>query len=218
MRQLAAACAALAVLTGCAPEAETADAEGAPPAEAGAPALTPEQTALADQIRAVTEKYKDIAVAEAEGYLRDPSNMCVTAAMVGAPPELGGMGVHYFRPDLLGIQTRETPVGGTDATIDPNLPEVLVYEPQMDGSMQLVAAEYLVFQDAWTQAGNQAPPTLAGQPFASMADDPNTPADEAHGFTPHHELHVWVHRDNPTGLFAEFNPGVTCDHAPMGQM
>lgn len=51
-----------------------------------------------------------------------------------------------------------------------------------------------------------------------MADDPNTSADEAHAFTPHYELHVWVHRDNPQGLFAEFNPGVTCDHASMGQM
>jgi hypothetical protein len=109
-------------------------------------------------------------------------------------------------------------VAGADGVIDPSLPEILVYEPAMDGTLTLVAAEYLVFQDPWTKAGNTAPPTLAGQPFFAMADDPSTPADEAHMFAPHHELHVWVHRDNPAGLFAEFNPTVTCAHHSLGQM
>jgi hypothetical protein len=214
------ACAALLVLAGCAPDAETADPEAAaaPAPAAPAPAVsapTAEQQALAAQIRTATQKYKDVKVAEAEGYMADPTGMCVSAAMVGAPAELGAMGIHYFRPDLLGIAGPGEPVSGTDAVIDPNLPEVLVYEPAMDGTLQLVAAEYLVFQDAWKRAGNTAPPSLAGQAFAQMADNPITPANEAHGFTPHHELHVWVHRDNPTGLFAEFNPAVTCDHARM---
>jgi hypothetical protein len=48
-----------------------------------------------------------------------------------------------------------------------------------------------------------------------MADDPATPTDEAHGFEPHYELHVWTHRDNPSGMFAEWNPNVTCPTAPM---
>jgi hypothetical protein len=135
--------------------------------------------------------------------------------MVGAPAEAGGMGIHYFRPDLLGVTNPQPPVSGGDGVIDVNLPEILVYEPQMDGSLQLVAAEYLVFQDAWTAAGNAAPPSLAGQPFFSMADDPATPMDEAHEFAPHHELHVWTGRDNPNGLFAEFNPSVTCAHHAM---
>ncbi len=152
-------------------------------------------------------------MAERDGYMRDPSNMCVTAAMVGLPAEKGAMGVHYFRPDLLGITNPQPPVAGSDGVIDVNLPEVLVYEPAADGSMQLVAAEYLVFQDAWTKAGNTAPPTLAGQGFNAMADDPATLIDEAHGFTPHHELHIWVHRDNPDGVFAGFNPKVTCPAA-----
>ncbi|MSR35612.1 MAG: hypothetical protein EXR95_03060 [Gemmatimonadetes bacterium] len=150
-----------------------------------------------------------------DGYMADPTNMCVTAAMVGAPADMGAMGIHYFRPDLLGIAGPSEPVTGTDGVIDPNLPEMLVYEPTADGGMQLVAVEFLVFQDAWTKAGNAAPPTLAGQSFAAMANDPATPADEAHGFAPHHELHVCVHSDNANGLFAEFNPGVSCEHAAM---
>ncbi len=31
-----------------------------------------------------------------------------------------------------------------------------------------------------------------------------------HGFEPHYELHLWPYRDNPTGMFAEFNPAVSC--------
>ena len=217
MRRIVGACTAMLVLAGCAKEAETA-AEEAPAAEAGAAALTPEQQAFATQVRSVSEKYQDVKVAEADGYMADPSGMCVTAAEVGQPAEAGAMGIHYFRPDLLGVTNPTPPVAGTDGVIDVNLPEVLVYEPQMDGTLQLVAAEYLVFQEPWAKAGNTAPPSLAGMPFVAMANDPATPIDEAHEFTPHYELHVWVHRDNPTGLVSEFNPAVSCDHAAMKPM
>jgi hypothetical protein len=44
-----------------------------------------------------------------------------------------------------------------------------------------------------------------------MVDNPATPdVDEAHGFMPHYELHMWLYRDNPNGLFAPFNPDVSC--------
>ena len=43
-----------------------------------------------------------------------------------------------------------------------------------------------------------------------MADDPATQVDEAHMFEPHYDRHVWVFRDNPNGVFAPFNPNVTC--------
>jgi hypothetical protein len=47
-----------------------------------------------------------------------------------------------------------------------------------------------------------------------MADDPATKLDEGHMFEPHYDRHVWVHRANPNGVFAQFNPRVTCsDHA-----
>jgi hypothetical protein len=51
-----------------------------------------------------------------------------------------------------------------------------------------------------------------------MVDDPATAMDEAHGFAPHYELHVWVPRTNDSGTFAEFNPAVSCAHAPMATM
>jgi hypothetical protein len=45
-----------------------------------------------------------------------------------------------------------------------------------------------------------------------MADDPLTAIDEAHNFMPHHDRHVWLYRENPNGVFAPFNPRVTCKH------
>lgn len=168
-------------------------------------------------VREATARYRDVRVALADGYLSEPSGMCVTAAMVGARSDLGAMGVHYFRPDLLGITATAPRVNGTDAVVEFARPEVLVYEPQADGSMTLVAAEYMVFEQAWRAAGNSAAPNFHGEPFVLMRDDPATPMDEAHQFEPHYELHVWVHRDNPNGMFHEFNPRVRCpEAAPHG--
>ena len=45
-----------------------------------------------------------------------------------------------------------------------------------------------------------------------MTDDPTTETDEAHMFEPHFGRHVWIYRDNPNGVFAPFNPAVTCAH------
>ncbi|HUP00448.1 MAG TPA: hypothetical protein VM737_02880 [Gemmatimonadota bacterium] len=162
-------------------------------------------------IREATAKYRDIQAALADGYIPDPTHTCVTAALFGLPAEVGGMGIHYFRPDLLGITAFEPRVTGDNATIEVSQPEVLVYEPQPDGSLNLVAVEYLVFQAAWEAAnGTDEPPMFHDVPFTLMVDDPATEIDEAHMFEPHYELHVWTERENPSGMFAEFNPAVSC--------
>lgn len=49
-------------------------------------------------------------------------------------------------------------------------------------------------------------------PYNFMENDPATDADEAHWFEPHYDRHVWIYRDNPNGVFAPFNPKVTCAH------
>ena len=165
-------------------------------------------------IRTATERFLDVNVALAEGYIRDPANMCETADMMGRPAADGAMGVHYFRPDLLGVTAPPNPrVDGTSTYTDFNLPAVLIYEPQADGSMQLVAVENLVFKVSWAAAGNTSPPTFHGRPYDSMEDDPATAdIDEAHNFMPHYDRHVWVYRENPNGVFTSFNPAVTCEH------
>lgn len=174
----------------------------------------PSEPTLAE-VRSATERFKDVKVALAEGYVPDPMNMCDTADMMGQPAALGAMGVHYFRPDLLGIKGPPNPrVDGDGVHTDFRRPAILIYEPQSDGTLELVAVENLVFKKAWHAAGNRKPPSFRGVAYDSMQDDPSTPIDEAHMFEPHYDRHVWVHRDNPNGVFAQFNPKVSCPAKP----
>jgi hypothetical protein len=183
----------------------------AEPAVEAAAAEAPEIAAL----RETAAKYMDVNVALGEGYIPDPSGMCVTAAMEGLPAEQGAMGIHYLRPDLLQLSPPApgARVAGTGTHTDFAQPGVLIYEPQADGSMQLVAIENLVFAAGLRAAGSTTVPSYAGTEYVHMLDDPATPADEAHGFEEHYELHAWVPRDNPNGMFTPFNPAATCDHA-----
>lgn len=166
-----------------------------------------------DQVRQAAERYRDVRVAIAEGYTTD--NKCVDAQMLGFPAEQGAMGLHYVRRDLLGLSN--TPQGqgrvsGTGTHTDFAKPAMLVYEPRADGSLELVAVENLVFKKAWELAGNDKPPSFRGNPYLLLSDNPKTPLDEAHRYEPHYELHAWVIRENPLGMFAPFNPRVTCEH------
>jgi hypothetical protein len=173
---------------------------------------------LAD-VRRATERFRDVKVALAEGYIRDPLDLCETAPMMGRPASLGAMGIHYFRPDLLGITAPPSPrVNGVGTHKDFRRPSILIYEPQANGTLELVAVESLVFAAAWRAAGHTEPPTFHGVPYDTMQDDPSTATDEAHMFEPHFDRHVWLYRDNPNGIFTPFNPGVTCAHhrGPQG--
>jgi hypothetical protein len=184
--------------------------------EAGHVSFTPLEPTLAE-VRAATERFQDVDVALAEGYIRDPMNLCETAPMMGQPAELGAMGIHFFRPDLLGITAPPNPrVDGNGTHTDFLKPAILIYEPQADGSLELVAVENLVFASAWQAAGHDAPPSFHGVTFDTMVDDPATPIDEAHMFEPHYDRHVWIYRDNPNGVFTPFNPAVTCEHHQDG--
>ena len=188
--------------------AQAAPTKIAAPSKSGS---APSEPSL-DAVRKATERFQDIKVALAEGYVL-PMDMCVTAEMEGMPKELGAMGLHYIRPDLLGIAGPPNPrVDGTSTHTDFSKPSILIYEPQEDGSLQLVAVENLVFIKAWEAAGNKQPPAFHGVPFERMVDDPATKVDEAHGFEPHYDRHVWIYRENPKGVFAPFNTAVSCKH------
>jgi len=162
-------------------------------------------------VRAATARFQDVRQALAEGYVQDPGNMCITSGMMGQSANSGAMGIHYFRPDLLGITAPPNPrVNGNGMHTDFRKPAILIYEPQPDGSLQLVAVENLVFRWAWAQAGHSEPPSFQGVSYELMEDNPRTKVDEAHMFEPHYDLHVWVFRYNPSGKFAPFNPNVSC--------
>jgi hypothetical protein len=103
-----------------------------------------------------------------------------------------GMGQHYVNGDLVG-----------DDVLDALKPEALVYEPREDGSMILVAFEYLVFADVWDPEGeDREPPTLFGREFSLKTNIPDTP--------PVWALHMWLWAHNPEGLFADYNPLIMC--------
>ncbi len=175
---------------------------------------TAEREPTLDEVRSIAAKYQQVEVAKAEGYTTD--NKCVTAEMLGHPAAMGAMGLHYVRRDKLGLPPKPSPPGsgrvhGTGTHTDFRQPAMLVYEPQPDGSLQLVAVENLVFASVWHK-GNKEPPKFHGRTYPLLKDDPRTKVDEAHAWEPHYEQHLWVFRDNPNGTYSPFNPSVTCRH------
>jgi hypothetical protein len=136
-------------------------------------------------VRKATARFHRVEVALQEGYTS--TVVCV------ARPGVGAMGVHYNNRPLI-----------RDATYDPLRPEVLVYEPQKNGQFKLVAVEYVIFRAAWEAAGNTGDPMFGDVPFVRAFG----PA--AHGAADHYELHVWLWKHNPAGMFAQWNPQVSC--------
>ena len=99
------------------------------------------------------------------------------------------MGIHYIKGSLL------------DANIDADHPEVLVYEPEANGKLKLVALEYV----------STVPQTLFGQSFTKTDLAPYLGGPEATNFA--WTLHAWIWKPNPSGLFMPWNPAVTCNNA-----
>lgn len=146
-------------------------------------------------LRDTTDAFHDVNVAIAAGY-RPSAAGCESSAT-------GAMGIHYGHPALLGLIPRSSPTTGTDAVIDPLRPEVVMYEPQPDGSRRLVGIEFVVYRAAW-DAVHPEPPSFYGVPFDQRF------GANAHGHADHYELHLWLWRHNPSGMFAPWNPKVSC--------
>ena len=90
-----------------------------------------------------------------------------------------------------------------DTLLDPLRPEALVYQPGDNGQLKLVALEYIVFQAPW-DAQSSTPPRLFGQTF-HLVGYPNR-----YGIPAFYELHIWAWKNNPSGMFYEWNPRVSC--------
>ena len=95
--------------------------------------------------------------------------------------------------------------------LDPAEPEVLVDEPQLDGSLQLGALEYVVFASDWK---NSEPPQLYGS-RSSTCRDLVRRSRTASGCRPSGSWHAWVWKSNPNGMFDDWNPKVTCQGAEL---
>lgn len=132
---------------------------------------------------------------------------------VGIPPRQGEelIGNGDFQRDLRirrakrGEERREqidAGVGRCDARRP--TPEVLVYEPR-NGRLQFVAVEFFVTAEQW-DATNASSPMLRGQLFNYVG------APNRLRLPGHYELHVWAWKNNPSGVFSDWNPEVSCVH------
>ena len=140
-----------------------------------------------DGAKPATARFHDVDEAIAAGYsFRLPElsgRTCITQ------PGEGAMGVHMVNLDLVG-----------DPAIDADEPEVLVYEPRSDGTLKLVALEYVVFQGEGVSR-----PTLFGRQF-DVVGSPNR-----YGLPAFYALHAWIWKPNPSGVLNAWNPNVECD-------
>lgn len=179
----------------------------------GRPALAaaPNVAAEIEKVRVANQRFTDVRGALAEGYVPAPPGECVSAAHEGLPPEWGAMGIHYVNPAMLKLAAGGARVDGGSTHTDFMKPAILLYAPRADGSLVLVGVENLVFLNAWHAAGNSAPPMFAGRVWDTMADNSGTPGDEAHGFEPHHDQHVYFAKmANPADQLNPFSPTVIC--------
>jgi hypothetical protein len=140
------------------------------------------------EVRAATAEFHRVEVAEAAGHQlgwRDP-DIPITGCI--SHPTDGAMGYHWFDHDAI-----------DDIALDPLHPEAFVYEPLPNGKLHLVAVEWIVPSEAWHAAGNEGPPSVLGQELGIL--------NPALGW---YILHAWVWKPNPSGMFNNWNPDVTC--------
>jgi hypothetical protein len=157
-----------------------------------------------DDVRAANTRFRDVDAAKAAGYtLWSPDPFAPNATCLSDPA--GKMGYHLVNVGLRG--SADNPQGG-DIVVEELKPEMLLYEKDRNGALQLVGVEYLVFTAAWEHehGAGVAPPQVFGQPLlaSSHAFGPGGP------IIPHYELHVWLWKTNPLGMFAMWNPTVSC--------
>lgn len=139
---------------------------------------------FAEAVRQATVQFKDVEAARAVGY--SLLHGCASG------PQEGAMGAHYANGPL-----------AADGALDVATPEVLLYEPK-DGKLQLMGVEYVVMAEDW-HASHQTPPVLMGQLFNYVS------APNRYGLPAFYELHVWAWKRNPAGIFADWNPRVSCE-------
>jgi hypothetical protein len=136
---------------------------------------------LLKQVRAANDAYRKPAAAMQAGYGLVPGlDHCFDN------PGVGAMGYHYINAGLL------------DTALDPLRPEAMVYHTAKDGRLKLGAIEYIVPAAAWDAEGHAGPPEVLGRRLH---------LNSALGV---YVLHAWLWKPNPTGVFQDWNPQVSC--------
>ena len=140
-------------------------------------------------------KYEDYTAAVRDLYLSTVGCVYYAGEKVA--------GAMYYPKGAMGIHFVNVPSIGKP--LDPMKPNVLIYEPTKKG-LKLVGVEWLV---PLTPDVKEAP-SLLGQKFMGPMEGhyPLIPREFVH-----YDLHAWLFRDNPNGMFSPTNPNVKCSKA-----
>ena len=161
-------------------------------AQAPTPAAPASAKADLEAAKAALAKYSDPLVAIRDGFYSTLACIDFPTGAKDGPVEYppGAMGVHFLNPGNIGPK------------LDPSKPQVLLYEPVGD-KLVLTGAEWFV---PVALAGGTAP-SIFGQTLAGPMDghEPIMPASLAH-----YDLHVWLWKDNPRGMFTSTNAAIKC--------
>jgi hypothetical protein len=157
-------------------------------AQAQKTAMTPELAAA----KTALAKYADPIAAVKDGYYSTVACIDFPKGAVDGPMTYppGAMGVHFLNPGNIGPK------------LDPTKPQVLIYEPR-NGKLMLTAAEWFMP----VQAAGGVAPSIFGQKLMGPMDghEPIMPAS-----LKHYDLHVWLWKDNPRGMFTSTNAAIHC--------
>ena len=107
-----------------------------------------------------------------------------TVAQCLADPTHGAMGYHHLNRAYV------------DNKIEIDKPEILLYERRPDASYRLNGVEYIIPYRVWPR--DSVPPKLMGRDLL-----------RSDGLSLWY-THMWVWTKNSAGLFADWNPAVTC--------
>ena len=150
-------------------------------------------------VRAATRAYRDVAVARNDGYTE-------------VSPYTPQMGFHFVNPTLIAADEA--------AAVDITEPPILVYattddydpdpgddhDPDRDGDLRLAAVEF-------AHGGDEGPPGTPANLFSDEEASCRLKVSEEDGWEwvdgpDITALHVWVHRENPAGVFHPTNPTI----------
>jgi hypothetical protein len=136
-------------------------------------------------VKAATARYHSFKQAVRAGY-------SVAGEPCVASP-LGTMGIHAVNATLM-----------ADPAINSLRPEILLYVRKANGKLRLVGLEYWKADADGNLATADDRPSVLGHPFDGPmpGHNPTMPV--------HYDLHVWIWETNPSGLFAPFNPALSC--------
>ena len=140
--------------------------------------LDPQVEGLVADLRAATSRFQVLDSAVSAGYQKDVARCFVMQ-------DHGAMGYHHVNRSYV------------DSLLDPQHPEILLYERAPDSTYRLTAIEFIVPYGIWPAASDSIP-TVRGQRLRRV--------DEVNVWG----LHVWLWKENPAGLFADWNPTVSC--------